>query len=240
MMQFNEGMNEYSGQSQNVVTSTTTSSLMRSVFIWMTLALGITGFTSYLMMEKGYAMTLLQSGPMLFFGLLIAELIMVFVLSARIMKMSFSTATICFAAYSILNGVTLSPLLMMYTKTSLTTTFFITAGTFLAMAVIGYTTKRDLTKMGSYLFMGLIGLIIASVVNIFLGNSMFDLIISVIGVLIFTGLTVYEVNRIKAMLSMAVEGDETFKKIALLGSLSLYLDFINLFLYILRFFGNRD
>ncbi|MFC4665330.1 Bax inhibitor-1/YccA family protein [Falsiporphyromonas endometrii] len=239
-MQFNEGMNEYSGQSQNVVTSTTTSSLMRSVFIWMTLALGITGFTSYLMMEKGYAMTLLQSGPMLFFGLLIAELIMVFVLSARIMKMSFSTATICFAAYSILNGVTLSPLLMMYTKTSLTTTFFITAGTFLAMAVIGYTTKRDLTKMGSYLFMGLIGLIIASVVNIFLGNSMFDLIISVIGVLIFTGLTVYEVNRIKAMLSMAVEGDETFKKIALLGSLSLYLDFINLFLYILRFFGNRD
>ncbi|MDO4671625.1 MAG: Bax inhibitor-1/YccA family protein [Porphyromonadaceae bacterium] len=239
-MQFNEGMNEYSGQSQNVVTSTTTSSLMRSVFIWMTLALGITGFTSYLMMEKGYAMTLLQSGPMLFFGLLIAELIMVFVLSARIMKMSFSTATICFAAYSILNGVTLSPLLMMYTKTSLTTTFFITAGTFLAMAVIGYTTKRDLTKMGSYLFMGLIGLIIASVVNIFLGNSMFDLIISVIGVLIFTGLTVYEVNRIKAMLSMAVEGDETFKKIALLGSLSLYLNFINLFLYILRFFGNRD
>lgn len=235
-MQFNEQMNQYS--SESFVASSAASKLMRSVFVWMTMALGITGLTSYIVASKGYALAMMQGG--LFWGLVIAELILVFVLSARIMKMSFSTATLCFAGYSILNGLTLSPIFLVYTSTSIATTFFISAGTFLAMAVVGFTTKRDMSKMGSILMMALFGLIIALLVNMFLQNSMMDLVISIVGVLLFTGLTMYDVNRIKAMLSMAGEENESTKKIALLGSLALYLDFINIFLYLLRFFGNRE
>ncbi len=218
----------------------TQQSLILRVFVWMAMGLGITGLTAMLTYNSGFFYTLIQN-QMLFWGLMIAELGMVFYLSARIMKLSFTTATVLFGAYAVLNGLTLSFIFAVYTMGSIATTFFVTAGTFGAMAVFGYVTKRDLSKMGSILIMALIGLIIASVVNIFLGNSTMDLIISAIGVLIFVGLTAWDTQKIKLML-IQTEGqdEELVKKLSVLGALSLYLDFVNLFLYLLRFLGSRD
>ena len=170
-------------------------------------------------------------------GLVIAELIMVIALSAAINKISFTAATLMFIIYSILNGVMLSSIFLIYTQASISLAFFVTAGTFGAMALWGYTTRRDLSKMGSILF---IGLIIATIVNIFLKSSAIYWITTYAGVLIFTGLTAWDVQKIKRMLSTADEVNDTTKKVALLGALSLYLDFINLFLYILRIFGNKN
>jgi FtsH-binding integral membrane protein len=145
-----------------------------------------------------------------------------------------------FLLFSILNGVTLSAIFVVYTMSSIATTFFVTAGTFAAMAFIGYTTKKDLTKIGGILLMALIGLIIASVVNIFLKNSMMDIVISAIGVLIFVGLTAYDAQKIKEMmLDCGTEVNDFTQKLAVFGALSLYLDFINLFLYLLRFLGKQ-
>ncbi len=218
----------------------TQQSLILRVFVWMAMGLGITGLTAMLTYNSGLFYTLVQNQG-LFWGLMIAEIGMVWYLSARIMKLSFSTATILFGTYAVLNGLTLSFIFAVYTMSSIATTFFITAGTFGAMALYGYVTKRDLSKMGSILMMALIGLIIASVVNIFLGNSMLDLIISVVGVLIFVGLTAWDTQNIKQMLIQTEgEDEELVKKLSVLGALSLYLDFINLFLYLLRFFGSRD
>ena len=149
-------------------------------------------------------------------------------------------ATILFIVYSILNGVTMSMLFLIYTMSSIATTFFVTAGTFGAMALFGYATKKDLTRIGNLCIMGVIGLIIASLVNMFLHNSMMDLIISYVGVLLFVGLTAYDSQKIKQMLSGEdIEVNETTQKIALMGALTLYLDFINLFLYLLRILGDR-
>ena len=169
-----------------------------------------------------------------------AELGIVFYLSARIQKLSLAAATTWFIIFSVLNGLTLGWIFAAYTAASIAKTFFITAGTFAAMAVVGTTTKKDLTKMGGILFMALIGLIIAGLVNIFFRSSMFDLIVSGLGVLIFTGLTAWDAQKIKEMVMRAPDAGESAQKMALLGSLSLYLDFINLFLYLLRFFGNRN
>ena len=145
-----------------------------------------------------------------------------------------------FIIFAILNGVTLSAIFLIYTLTSIAQTFFVTAGTFAAMAIVGSTTKKDLTQIGGILFMALIGLIIAVIVNVFLHSSMFNLIVSGIGVLIFTGLTAWDAQKIKEMVKQAPDANESAQKIALLGSLSLYLDFINLFLYLLRFLGRRN
>jgi FtsH-binding integral membrane protein len=142
-----------------------------------------------------------------------------------------------FVIYSVVNGVVLSSLFLAYTMTSLATTFFVTAGTFGVMAVIGSVTKKDLTKIGSYALMGLIGIIIASVVNIFVGNGIADIVISVIGILIFVGLTAYDAQKIKQMMLEADDVNDETQKLAVVGALSLYLDFVNLFLYLLRFFG---
>ncbi|WP_044190680.1 Bax inhibitor-1/YccA family protein [Porphyromonas sp. COT-290 OH860] len=213
-------------------------SLIQRVFLWMTMGLSITGLTAMLTYSSSLFYELM-SNSILFWGLMLAELGIVFYLSSRVMKMSFMTATILFAAYSILNGVTLSLIFAAYTMQSIATTFFVTAGTFAAMAFVGYVTKRDLSKMGSILMMALIGLIIATVVNIFLKNSMFELVISGIGVLIFTGLTAYDTQKIKLMLHQA-ESEEVAKKLSVIGALTLYLDFINLFLYLLRFLGSRN
>lgn len=175
-----------------------------------------------------------------FLGVLIAEFGLVFYMSARINRISFTTATILFIVYSILNGVTMSMLFLIYTMSSIATTFFVTAGTFGAMALFGYATKKDLTRIGNLCIMGVIGLIIASLVNMFLHNSMMDLIISYVGVLLFVGLTAYDSQKIKQMLSGEdIEVNETTQKIALMGALTLYLDFINLFLYLLRILGDR-
>ncbi len=216
------------------------ASLFRSVYVWMTLALVITGFTALYVAKSYTLLNLMLQNQMAFWGVLIAELGLVFYMSARINRISFTTATILFIVYSILNGVTMSMLFLIYTMSSIATTFFVTAGTFGAMALFGYATKKDLTRIGNLCIMGVIGLIIASLVNMFLHNSMMDLIISYIGVLLFVGLTAYDSQKIKQMLSGEdIEVNETTQKIALMGALTLYLDFINLFLYLLRILGDR-
>ncbi len=215
--------------------------LMKNVYLWMTLALVVTGLTAaYIAGNPGMVQTVFESKG-LFFGLVIAELALVWILSANIMRMSFSTAGLMFVAYSILNGVTLSFIFLAYTAESIATTFFVTAGTFGAMTIVGYTVKRDLSAMGRFLFMALIGLIIATIVNLFVASSALSWALTYIGVLIFVGLTAYDTQKIKEMLlTYGNEGGEQTMKLALLGSLTLYLDFINLFLYLLRIFGNRD
>lgn len=216
------------------------ASLFRSVYVWMTLALVITGFTALYVAKSYTLLNLMLQNQMAFWGVLIAELGLVFYMSARINRISFTTATILFIVYSILNGVTMSMLFLIYTMSSIATTFFVTAGTFGAMALFGYATKKDLTRIGNLCIMGVIGLIIASLVNMFLHNSMMDLIISYVGVLLFVGLTAYDSQKIKQMLSgEEIEVNETTQKIALMGALTLYLDFINLFLYLLRILGDR-
>ena len=213
--------------------------LFRSVFIWMALALAVTGLTaSYVANYLTLHPDMFSGG--LFIGLAIAELVIVFILSARINKMSFATAGIMFAVYSILNGATMSVLFLAYTMSSIASTFFITAGTFGVMALIGTTTKMDLSKFSSMFTMALVGLIIASLVNIFWDNSTLYWIITYVGVLLFVGLTAWDAQKIKNMLQVyGTEENESTQKIALMGSLSLYLDFINLFIYLLRILGTR-
>ena len=176
----------------------------------------------------------------LFWGLIIAELALVFIVSGMINRLSLATATLLFILYSIINGATLSMIFVAFSTAVIAKTFFITAGMFAAMSVFGYVTKRDLSGIGRILFMALIGIIIATIVNLFVKSSGFDLIISYLGVAIFVGLTAWDTQKIKQMLLTADGMDESVQKIALMGALSLYLDFINLFLYLLRIFGNRD
>ena len=214
--------------------------LMRKVYGWMALALIITGLTSYMVASSPGLMQMIFANRLVFWGMVIAELAIVFVISGRINRLSLVSATTWFVVYSVLNGALLSFIFMVYTQTAITEVFFITAGTFGAMALIGSTTKRDLTKLGGILFMALIGLIIASVVNFFVQSNTLDLIVSYVGVLIFVGLTAWDAQQIKRMLAMAPDAGEGAQKIALLGALNLYLDFINLFLYLLRIFGGRD
>lgn len=214
--------------------------LMRKVYTWMALALVITGFTAYYVATTPSLLSLIYSNQVILWGLIIAELALVIGLSAAINRLSLTTATLLFVLYSVLNGAMLSSVFLIYTTASIANVFFITAGTFGAMAAYGYFTKKDLTSWGRILLMALIGIIIASVVNIFLRNSMFDLVISYIGVAIFVGLTAYDSQKIKEMMLQAPDASEQAQKIALLGALTLYLDFINLFLYLLRIFGKRE
>ena len=215
--------------------------LMRKVYVWMTLALVLTGVTAYGVATSPGIMTALFSNQILFWGLVIAEFALVIGISAAINKLSLTTATLMFVLYSVINGAVLSSIFVVYTMSSIASVFFITAGTFAVMALIGYTTKTDLTSMGKILMMAIIGLIIASLVNVFLVKSSgFDLIISYVGVLIFVGLTVYDSQKIKQMLEMAPDAGEASQKLALVGALSLYLDFINLFIYLLRILGKRE
>lgn len=213
--------------------------LFRSVFTWMALALAATGLTaSYVANYLTMHPDMFSSG--LFFGLCIAELALVILLSARIHKMSFATAGIMFAIYSVLNGATMSVLFLVYTMESIATTFFVTAGTFGVMALIGSTTKMDLSKFSSLFTMALIGLIIASLVNLLWANSYLYWGITYIGVLLFVGLTAWDVQKIKNMLQIyGTEENDVTQKVALMGSLSLYLDFVNLFIYLLRILGSR-
>jgi len=214
------------------------SGVMRKVYGKMTLGLLATAVTSFLVLSSPAALSLLFSTSATIWILFALELGLVIYLSARIDKMSSGVATAMFYLYSILNGVTLTPIFLAYTGVSIAKTFAITAGTFGIMTIAGYVTKTDLSKFGSILFMALIGLIICLVVNLFWQNSMFDLLISAAGVLIFVGLTAWDTQNIKRM---CAEADPTMQsKVATMGALSLYLDFINLFLYLLRFLGSRD
>ena len=213
--------------------------LMRKVYVWMALALVITGVTAYGVANSPALLQAILGNSILFWGLMLGELGLVFAISGAINRLSAATATLLFVLYSVLNGATMSFIFMAYTMSSITSVFFITAGTFAVMAFIGYTTKADLTSMGKILFMALIGLIIASVVNIWLKSTGLQLIASYAGVLIFVGLTAYDSQRIKQMLAECDEMDEGAQKMALLGALTLYMDFINLFIYLLRIFGGR-
>lgn len=212
--------------------------LMRKVYVWMTLALVITGFTSYGVATSPGILQMIFSNQIVFWGLIIAEFALVFGLSAAINRLSITTATLMFVLYSVINGATLSCIFLLYTMSSIASVFFITAATFGVMSVIGMVTKTDLSGMGKLLFMALIGLIIATVVNIFMKSSGLTMIINYAGVLIFVGLTAYDTQKIKTMLYQA-PSDENGQKLALLGALSLYLDFINLFIYLLRILGTR-
>ncbi len=224
----------------NTASRAAQSSLMRSVYVWMTLALVITGLTAMYVAKSMTLIQLMMENSLFFWGLLLAEVGVVVYLTARIHRMAFSTATVLFILYSLLNGITLSVLFLVYTLSSIATTFFVTAGTFGAMALFGYVTRRDLSRIGSLCIMGVIGLIIASVVNFFLHNSVVDLVISCAGVLVFVGLTAYDAQKIKRLLTAeGMEVNETTQKIALLGAMTLYLDFINLFIYLLRLLGDR-
>jgi FtsH-binding integral membrane protein len=214
-------------------------SYMLQVYNYMGLGLGISGVLAYLVAsgveaQAGWAMALMQAHLVFLF----AGLGLVLFLSFGIQRMKASTAFIAFVAYSAVNGIWLAPILLVYTHTSVASTFFISASMFLATSLYGYTTKRDLTGMGSFLMMGLFGLLIAMVVNIFLGSSALGFAISVIGVLLFTGLTAYDTQKIKEMYYQG-DGYEIARKKSIMGALRLYLDFINLFLFLLQFLGNR-
>ncbi len=214
--------------------------LMRKVYVWMTLALVITGICAYGVATSPALMQMVYGNKAAIWVLFIAEIGLVFYTTARINRLSLSTATTLFIIYSALNGVTLSAIFVVYTTASIAKVFFITAGTFAAMALIGYTTKKDLTRFGGIAFMLLIGLIIATVVNMFVQSTMLDLILSYIGVALFVGLTAWDSQQIKRALAMQPDMSESSQKVALLGALTLYLDFINLFLYLLRIFGRSD
>ena len=213
--------------------------LMRKVYVWMTLALLITGVTAFGVASSPTLLMTIMTTRGLMWGLIIAELVLVFAISGAINRLSLSTATFLFIIYSVLNGTMLSSIFVIYEPMVIAKVFFITAGTFGAMAFYGYTTKKDLTSIGKILFMALIGLIIATVVNLFLKSPGFDYILSYIGVAVFIGLTAWDSQKIKQMLMTQYDMSEGAQKLALLGALTLYLDFINLFLYLLRIFGNN-
>ena len=213
--------------------------LMRKVYVWMTLALVITGFTAFYVAHSEALLTAIVTNQILFWGLIIAELGLVIGLSAAINKLSLTVATLLFVLYSVINGATMSFIFLVYTASSITNVFFITAGTFAAMALFGYFTKADLSSLGKILMMALIGIIIATIVNIFTKSTGLAMILNYLGVLVFVGLTAYDSQKIKQMLMHAPDTGEAAQKVALLGALSLYLDFINLFLYLLRIFGGR-
>lgn len=225
---------------QEMTNASTFKVLMRKVYLWMTLALMITGITAAEVANSPNILALIYSSQVVMWGIIIAEFGLVIYISARLEKLSLSTATTLFALYSILNGVMLSSIFLLYSTAIISKVFFITAGTFGVTALYGYATKKDLSSLGNILFMALIGLVIATVVNVFMKSAMFDLILSYIGVIIFVGLTAWDSQKIKHMMMVQQDADESAQKLALIGALSLYLDFINLFLYLLRIFGRSN
>jgi hypothetical protein len=239
-MNYNELNFNVSSRERELSMSAAFPVLMRKVYVWMTLALVLTGATAYGVATSPGVITALYSNSILLWGLVIAEFAIVFGVSAAINRLSLTTATLLFVLYSVINGALFSSIFLIYTMSSIASVFFITAGTFGVMALVGYTTKKDLSSMGKILFMALIGIIIATIVNIFLKSSGLEMIVSYLGVLVFVGLTAYDTQKIKNMLMMAPDASEASQKYALLGALTLYLDFINLFIYLLRIFGRRE
>ncbi len=212
---------------------------MVRVYNWMTAGLAITGFMAFYVSNNETIMGIIFGNPFMPIVLMIVQIGLVFWLASRVMQMSVSQATGVFMLYAGLTGITFSFIFVVYTSASITSTFLVTAGTFGAMSLYGYTTKKDLTSWGSFLFMGLIGIIIASVVNMFMQSTMMHMIITYAGVLIFVGLTAYDTQKIKEMNILGNEGTDEDTKEAIRGALTLYLDFINLFLMLLRLMGDR-
>lgn len=222
-MYYRENTSSYSG----------TTAVSQS-FAWMFGGLLLTGLASLTVAANSTLADLIFGNSLVFFGLIIAELALVFFLSLRVQKMSFGTALASFLLYSMLNGITLAAIFLIYTASSIATSFFIAAGVFGIMAFYGYTTKRDLTTIGNLAFMALIGVILASVVNLFLKSSGLSYIVSYLTIIIFVGLTAYDTQKIKRMAESGASAN-----VGVLGALALYLDFINIFLSLLRIFGNR-
>jgi FtsH-binding integral membrane protein len=215
------------------------ATFINKVYAWMRLALTVTRFIAFRTAQSEALLGLIFGNSIILIGLIIFELGIVFWMSKNITNISSNMAIGLFMLYSALNGLTLSAILLVYTASSIASTFFITAGTFGAMSIYGYFTKKDLTSWGNLLFMALIGLIVASVVNIFWASSTMYWIITYAGVLIFVGLTAYDTQKIKNMsLQLDAESEEG-RKGAIMGALALYLDFINLFIMLLRIFGDR-
>ena len=211
------------------------NSLVRQVYGWMGLGLALTAVMAMVTVSSPDLLRAIVGNRLLFYGLVIGELALVFILSGAVNRLSNATATLLFLGYSAINGLTLSVIFLVYTADSIATTFGVTAAMFGAMSLYGYVTRRDLTSWGSFLFMGLIGVVIASLVNIFLHSSAVSWVVSGIGVIVFTGLTAYDTWKIKEFAAAGGEG----RKPAILGALTLYLDFITLFLLLLRFMGGR-
>jgi len=213
------------------------TAFLRKVYGWMCVGLAITATVALGVASSPTLVQAIVGNRILFFGLMIAELGLVFYLSARISKMAASTAAGLFLLYSALNGATLSFIFLAYTGTSIATTFLVTAGMFGALALYGTTTRRSLAGVGQFMFMGLIGIILASVVGMFWKSQGLQFVISVVGVLVFTGLTAWDAQKLKTMAVTVPES--SYGSYSVVGALALYLDFINLFLFMLRFMGGR-
>ena len=216
-----------------------TTGFLPKVYGWMTVGLALTALASVFTLSSEAALQLIFGNRLVFYGLIIGELGLVIALSAAINRISSVVATLMFLAYSALNGVTFASIFLVYTSSSIASTFMVASGTFAAMSLYGYATKRDLTGWGSFFFMGLIGIVIASLVNIFLKSEMVTWVVSYLGVFVFVGLTAYDTQKIKLIGMGGFADGESRKKAAILGALTLYLDFINLFLMLLRIMGDR-
>ncbi|WP_020675508.1 Bax inhibitor-1/YccA family protein [Geopsychrobacter electrodiphilus] len=215
------------------------STFLPKVYGWMTAGLGLTALAATMTLSSPALLNLIFGNKLAFYALIFGELGLVIGLSAAINRISATTATLMFLLYSALSGVTFASIFLIYTRSSIASTFVIAAGTFGAVSLYGYVTKRDLSGWGSFFFMGLIGIIIASVVNIFMQSAMLTWVISYIGVGVFIGLTAYDTQKIKRIGAAGFADAESSKKASILGALTLYLDFINLFLMMLRIMGNR-
>ena len=212
---------------------------MSGVYTWMTLALALSGLTAFGVASSPAILHLIFGNELVFFGLIIAELVLVMVFSFRVHKMSVTAASLVYIVYSILNGITLASIFIVYTKTSIFSVFLISAGMFAAMSIYGRVTKQDLRSAGRYLTMAIFGVIIASVVNIFLKSSSLDWLLSLVTVGIFVGLTAYDTQKAYAIAERS-DGSDMFAKASVVMALELYLDFINIFLSLLRLFGKKN
>lgn len=225
----------YTAENQTALQST----FVPSVFAWMTVALAITAFTALFTVATPAIMNFIFSSKLTFFGLIFAELGLVMGITAALNRISSPVAVMLFLLYAVLNGLTLSSIFLAYELGTIGFTFLVTAGTFAAMSIYGYFTKEDLTKLGSLLGMGLIGLVFAIVVNLFLKSDMVGWVINLVGVFIFVGLVAWDTQKLKLM-AEAIDSRESARKMSIMGALSLYLDFINLFLFLLRLFSRRN
>jgi len=229
-------------------TKTLSNTFIANVFSWMFAALGLTALTAYLfgtsesLIQLLYTVNAKGGASMSGLGWIVtfAPFVIVLIMSFGTNKLNARQTVLLFVLYSVLMGMSLSSIFIVFTSTSIFKTFIITAGMFGVMAIMGYTTKTDLTKLGSILLMALFGMIIAVLVNMFTHSARLELIISIVGVIVFTGLTAYDVQKIKQIGQTGINDGEVMTKVTIFAALSLYLDFLNLFLYLLRFFGKRD
>lgn len=215
------------------------NSFVARVYNWMGLGLATTALVALVTASSPTLLNLILGSQFIFLGLILGELGLVIALSTAISRLQATTATMMFFLYSALNGLTLSAIFLSYTSTSIANTFFVTAGTFGLTSLYGYATKRDLTSWGGFLFMGLIGIVLASVVNLFMRSEAIHWLVTYAGVIVFVGLSAYDAQKIKQMAAYGFGDEESERKSAVIGALRVYLDFINLFLLLLNLFGRR-